>query len=98
MLCVSLFFKLELEEEKRKLNEPFWISIYEKFCQPYFESMTWFLSSLEVFIANLPLTIGAVGLSWVTMGTFDSYVRFGLQSSFNCRRIWIHFRDIARLL
>lgn len=27
-----------------------------------------FLSYLEVFIANMPLTIGAVGLSWVTQG------------------------------
>ena len=64
-----LQWKQELEEERQRLNQPFWIPIYEKLCQPYVESIVSLLSLLEVFIANLPLTIGAVGLSWVTMGT-----------------------------
>ena len=34
-----------------------------------FGSMVDYLSYAEVFISNMPLTIGAVGLSWVTQGT-----------------------------
>ena len=34
-----------------------------------FGSMVDYLSYAEVFISNIPLTIGAVGLSWVTQGT-----------------------------
>lgn len=35
---------------------------------PYWDSIIALLSYLEVFISNMPMTIGAVGLSWVTMG------------------------------
>ena len=47
----------------------------EAFKQHYQQKLTsstsfWsvFCSQLEVFLANMPLTIGAVGLSWVTLG------------------------------
>jgi hypothetical protein len=35
---------------------------------PCWESVVALLSYAEVFISNMPMTIGAVGLSWVTMG------------------------------
>ena len=53
----------EFKKEQRQSNE----------ASGYFDVLgekVWkFLSYAEVFISNMPLTIGAVGLSWVTQGT-----------------------------
>lgn len=58
-----LQWKSEWEEERgRELH-------YKAFFEPCLESLASLLATIEVFLANLPLTIGAVGLSWVTMGT-----------------------------
>ncbi|CAB9507170.1 expressed unknown protein [Seminavis robusta] len=53
----------------------FFSSVYasENCCRqcvdPLIQSVMTFLSFAEVFISNMPLTVGAVGLSWVTQGT-----------------------------
>ena len=89
-------WKLELQQEHQKLlvqqgsddehdKSPLWLissKMYDTLCQPWIESIVWFLSSLEVFIANLPLTIGAVGLSWVTMGVV--WFKFYEENSESC--------------
>eukprot|EP00934_Nitzschia_sp_Nitz4_P006154 Nitzschia sp. Nitz4//scaffold321_size20361//10676//13149//NITZ4_008686-RA/size20361-processed-gene-0.36-mRNA-1//-1//CDS//3329547784//6144//frame0 len=59
----------EAERERLDRKENFRQMFSKNYLQPCLESGTMFLASLEVFLANLPLTIGAVGLSWVTMGT-----------------------------
>jgi hypothetical protein len=62
-------WKAELEAERERLDPPLPQRVYKTFLEPCLLSITYFIATLEVFIANLPLTIGAVGLSWVTMGT-----------------------------
>jgi tellurite resistance protein TehA-like permease len=68
-------WKAEWEAERQYLhqeaqNNPSFLSSFRKlFLEPCLESIIALLSIAEVFVANLPLTIGAVGLSWVTMGT-----------------------------
>jgi hypothetical protein len=63
-------WKAELEAERKALEPPPLLhTFYKALLEPCLESITSFLATAEVFIANLPLTIGAVGLSWVTMGT-----------------------------
>jgi hypothetical protein len=43
------------------------------------------LATVEVFIANVPLTIGAMGLSWVTMGTV--WFKFMEENNDSCRPV-----------
>jgi hypothetical protein len=62
-------WKAEFEAEQRELEAPLMVTIYKLFLGPCVESIMSMLATVEVFLANLPLTIGAVGLSWVTMGT-----------------------------
>ena len=67
-------WKAELEAERETLEPPSLSHILHKaLLEPCLETITSFLTTAEVFIANLPLTIGAVGLSWVTMGTNRLY-------------------------
>jgi hypothetical protein len=58
-------WKGEFDREHHQSNIP---SISEAF-EVLREKVWTFLSYAEVFISNMPLTIGAVGLSWVTQGT-----------------------------
>jgi hypothetical protein len=62
-------WKAEMQAEREALDPPMTVTIYKTFLEPCVEPIASLLASIEVFIANLPLTIGAVGLSWVTMGT-----------------------------
>ena len=63
-------FREELEREHRRRDMIGNISKYlQKIFLPCFDSMIKFLTYAEVVISNMPLTIGAVGLSWVTQGT-----------------------------
>jgi hypothetical protein len=63
------------------------MTIYKTFFEPSLESIASFLATAEVFVANLPLTIGAVGLSWVTMGTV--WFKFFEENSDSCTPV--HF-------
>ena len=79
-------WKAELEEERRQLEgPPIWEKLYKIFLEPCLESIASLLATAEVFVANLPLTIGAVGLSWVTMGTV--WFKFMEENSNFCRPV-----------
>ena len=41
---------------------------YDAFIKPWIDPIISVLANAEVVLSNMPLTIGAVGLSWVTMG------------------------------
>jgi len=60
-------WRAELEAEH--YQRPAWLSTLGYLFRQVFDSIGSFLATTEVLLANLPLTIGAVGLSWVTMGT-----------------------------
>jgi hypothetical protein len=62
-------WKKEMQAEREALDPPMTVTIYKTFLKPCVQPIASLLANIEVFIANLPLTIGAVGLSWVTMGT-----------------------------
>jgi hypothetical protein len=58
-------WKQEFEQERQQQER----QSLEEWCTSSMEPFFRFLSYAEVFISNMPLTIGAVGLSWVTQGT-----------------------------
>ena len=64
-------------------------TVYKTFLEPCLESIGSFLATSEVFLANLPLTIGAVGLSWVTQGTVSVMLPMSI--------ILLHWRKIVFL-
>jgi hypothetical protein len=63
-------FREELQRENRRRD--IFGNAMESLCEksmPCLDGIMQFLSYAEVLISNMPLTIGAVGLSWVTQGT-----------------------------
>lgn len=60
---------LEEQERKRQLQQRQRRRKCSTRVKSCLKSIAPMMATLEVFLANLPLTIGAVGLSWVTMGT-----------------------------
>jgi tellurite resistance protein TehA-like permease len=63
-------WKREFQEDQRRIAQeraPH-TKFYARIVQPCFVAVYDFLAVTEVFLSNLPLTIGAVALSWVTMG------------------------------
>jgi hypothetical protein len=63
-------WKAEFEEERRRSSLSSSISgSVRKFTNGCLGPLWEYLSYAEVFISNMPLTIGAVGLSWVTQGS-----------------------------
>lgn len=63
-------WKLEFEQnhsQQQSNGLPF-ETVKKHFLQPCIELIAGLLSNAEVFISNLPLTVGAVALAWVTMG------------------------------
>ena len=65
-----LQWKSEFEKEEKRLQQENAQreTIGTKFIQPCFAAIYNALAIAEVFFSNLPLTIGAVALSWTTMG------------------------------
>lgn len=49
------------DDQKQKC----WRRFGDKYIAPCVDSIGTFLSYLDIYISNMPLTIGAVGLSWV---------------------------------
>jgi hypothetical protein len=66
-------WKAEFEEEERKYSSnsasALAQSAQKSWTSGCLSSMLEYLSHADAFISNMPLTIGAVGLSWVTQGT-----------------------------
>lgn len=62
-------WRREMQKEKERLDPPWSKAIRKNILEPCFNSIVALLSNAEVFVANLPLTIAALALSWVTMGT-----------------------------
>jgi hypothetical protein len=58
----------ELESQKELIKEQLKSRNQDQHQPGICDHMSNFFSLLEVFLSNMPLTIGAVGLSWVTMG------------------------------
>jgi lipopolysaccharide export LptBFGC system permease protein LptF len=65
-----LQWKREFQEEQRRIAQAQapQMKFYTRIVQPCFVAICDFLAVAEVFLSNLPLTIGAIALSWVTMG------------------------------
>jgi hypothetical protein len=63
-------WKQEFEEEHRHRNSSLrrTVGVAWKEKMSFLDPLYRFLSFMEVFLSNMPLTIGAVGLSWVTQG------------------------------
>ena len=65
--------QLQQEQQGRNISSSLSSSLINNFKERFVLSLLQpifrFLSYAEVFISNIPLTIGAVGLSWVTQGT-----------------------------
>jgi hypothetical protein len=58
---------------------------YEAVVQPCQVSVMNIVANVEVFLSNMPLTIGAVGLSWVTMGVV--WFKFTEEMLDSCHRV-----------
>lgn len=82
-------WKSEFEQGHRESNGLHFDTVKKHFLQPCIESITGMLSYAEVFISNLPLTIGAVGLAWVAMGV----VWFKLTEEIIASCIPVHFNS-----
>ena len=56
--------RLQYQDSKSRL----WNDVYEACFKPVLDCIFPWLAFLEVLLSNMPITIGALGLSWVTMG------------------------------
>ncbi|CAB9507167.1 expressed unknown protein [Seminavis robusta] len=56
-----------MRQEQQRLFHDF--GCYEAIIRPCIDSLLSMLATFEVVLSNMPLTVGAVGLSWVTQGT-----------------------------
>lgn len=86
-----LQWKSEFEKEEKRLQQENAQreTIGTKFIQPCFAAIYNALAIAEVFFSNLPLTIGAVALSWTTMGVV--WFKFMEENISSCKPV--HFNS-----
>ena len=76
-------WKSEMKMEKKRIRQEMSSrrlrqACYEALIKPWMNPLISVLANAEVVLSNMPSTIGAVGLSWVTMGVV-------------CELIWFRF-------
>jgi hypothetical protein len=87
-------WRREFEEEQRRNKE----SLRDSLREGIFSICNWgplftILSYLEVFLSNMPITIGAVGLSWVTQGTI--WFKFMEENSDSCTPAFFYSKQCS---
>jgi hypothetical protein len=79
--------EFDMEHQKPSYSEVIIGAFRENLISSCFDPIWKFLSYAEVFISNMPLTIGAVGLSWVTQGVI--WFKFMEENNDSCTTV--HF-------
>jgi hypothetical protein len=79
--------EFDMENQKPSYSEVIIGAFRERLISACFDPIWKFLSYAEVFISNMPLTIGAVGLSWVTQGVI--WFKFMEENNDSCTTV--HF-------